>query len=64
VAGLPGFLADTDAKLQRVAYDGEPFSRDIWLAVHRDLRRAPQIRAVMDFLLKIVRENPAFAISG
>jgi DNA-binding transcriptional LysR family regulator len=64
VAGLPGFLADTDAKLQRVAYDGEPFSRDIWLAVHRDLRRSPQVRAVMDFLLKIVKENPAFTISG
>jgi DNA-binding transcriptional LysR family regulator len=64
VAGLPGFLADTDAKLQRVAYDGEPFSRDIWQAVHRDLRRSPQVRAVMDFLLKIVKENPAFTISG
>jgi DNA-binding transcriptional LysR family regulator len=63
VAGLPGFLADADAKLQRVAHDGEPFSRDIWMAVHRDLRRSPPIRAVMDFLLKIVAENPAFAKS-
>jgi DNA-binding transcriptional LysR family regulator len=64
VAGLPGFLADTDAQLQRVAHDGEPFSRDIWMAVHRDLRRSPPIRAVMDFLLKIVGENPAFAKSA
>lgn len=64
VAGLPCFLADTDAKLQRVAYDGEPFSRDIWMAVHRDLRRSPQVRAVMDFLLKIVRENSTFTISA
>jgi DNA-binding transcriptional LysR family regulator len=61
VAGLPDFLADADAQLQRVAHDGEPFSRDIWMAVHRDLRRSPPIRAVMDFLLKIVGENPAFA---
>jgi DNA-binding transcriptional LysR family regulator len=61
VAGLPDFLADADAKLQRVAHDGEPFSREIWMAVHRDLRRSPPIRAVMDFLLKIVAENPAFA---
>jgi DNA-binding transcriptional LysR family regulator len=59
VAGLPDFLADTDAKLQRLTYGGEPFSRDIWMAVHRDLRRSPQIRAVMDFLVKIVAENPA-----
>jgi len=64
VAGLPRFLADTDAKLQRVAYDGEKFSRDIWMAVHKDLRHSPQVRAVMDFLLQIVRENPAFTTSS
>jgi DNA-binding transcriptional LysR family regulator len=64
VAGLPDFLADCDSKLQRVECDGEPFSRDIWMAVHRDLRGAPQIRAVMDFLLKIVAENPLFAEKG
>jgi DNA-binding transcriptional LysR family regulator len=63
VAGLPVFLADADAKLQRVAHDGAPFSRDIWMAVHRDLRRSPTIRVVMDFLLKIVAENPAFSKS-
>ncbi|MGZ5201364.1 MAG: LysR family transcriptional regulator [Telluria sp.] len=63
VAGLPNFLADTDPNLQRLAYDGEPFSLDIWMAVHRDLRRSPQVRAVMDFLVQIVRQNPAFAIS-
>jgi DNA-binding transcriptional LysR family regulator len=64
VAGLPRFLADSSANLQRLAYDGEPFSRDIWMAVHRDLRRAPHVRAVMDFLLKIVAENPAFMTHG
>jgi DNA-binding transcriptional LysR family regulator len=63
VAGLPGFLADADTKLQRVVHDGEPFSRDIWMAVHRDLRRSPPIRAVMDFLVTIVAENPAFSKS-
>ena len=64
VAGLPCFLADTDAKLQRVAYDGERFSRDIWMAVHKDLRRSPHVRAVMDFLLSIVTENSVFTASG
>ena len=63
VAGLPCFLADTDAKLQRVAYDGERFSRDIWMAVHKDLRRSPHVRAVMDFLLSIVTENSVFTAS-
>jgi DNA-binding transcriptional LysR family regulator len=61
VAGLPCFLGDGDAKLQRVAHDGETFSRDIWMAVHRDLRRSPQIRAVMNFLATTITENPAFA---
>jgi len=61
VAGLPCFLGDSDARLQRVAHDSEPFSRDIWMAVHRDLRRSPQLRAVMTFLATIITENPAFA---
>jgi DNA-binding transcriptional LysR family regulator len=64
VAGLPDFLADNDPKLQRVTCEGEPFSRDIWMAVHQDLRSAPHIRAVMDFLLKVVAENPVFAENG
>jgi DNA-binding transcriptional LysR family regulator len=64
VSGLPCFLADNDATLQRVAYEGEQFSRDIWMAVHRDLRHSPQVRAVMDFLLKIVTQNAAFTLNG
>jgi len=64
VAGLPCFLGDAEATLQRVAYDGQSFSRDIWIAVHRDLRRSPQVRAVMDYLLKIVSESDAFAMGG
>ncbi len=60
VAGLPCFLADADATLQRVAHESKPFSREIWMVVHRDLRRAAHIRAVMDFLLEIVRSHSAF----
>jgi DNA-binding transcriptional LysR family regulator len=26
-------------------------SRDVWLVVHGDLRRAPPVRAVMEFLI-------------
>jgi DNA-binding transcriptional LysR family regulator len=64
VAGLPDFLADSEPALQRVPYEGEPFSREIWMAVHQDLRGSPQIRAVMDFLVKVVAENPVFAENG
>jgi DNA-binding transcriptional LysR family regulator len=64
VAALPDFLAKADAKLQRLTHSGEAFSQDIWMAIHRDLRRSPKIRAVMDFLLKVIAENPVFAESG
>ncbi|RFU49081.1 LysR family transcriptional regulator [Paraburkholderia sp. DHOC27] len=57
VACLPRFLADQDPTLQRVPHEAPPFSRDIWMAVHRDLRRSPHIRAVMEFLLKVVSEK-------
>jgi DNA-binding transcriptional LysR family regulator len=57
VAGLPCFLGDADAELQRLAFDGEAFSREIWLAVHRDLKRSPPIRAVMDFIISAVKNS-------
>ena len=37
-----------------LAFDGEGFSREIWLVVHRDLKRSPPIRAVMDFLIEVI----------
>lgn len=61
VAGLPDFLAITDPMLQRVSHEGETFSRDVWMAVHQDLRAAPHVRVVMDFLLKVVTEKLVFA---
>ncbi|MDN8003238.1 LysR substrate-binding domain-containing protein [Burkholderia multivorans] len=61
VAGLPCFVGDADADFQRVTYDGDLISRDIWMVGHRDRRRSPQVRAVMEFLLKIVGESSTFA---
>lgn len=58
VAALPAFVGDSDTRLQRVAPDVESFSCDIWIAVHSDLRRTPPVRAVMDFIAKIVAEDP------
>ena len=54
VAGLPCFLGDADETLQRVEDDGPSFARDIWLVVHRDLKNAGPVRAVMDFLVDAV----------
>lgn len=54
VAGLPCFLGDRDRDLIRVKENVPPFARDIWLMVHRDLRRAHPVRAVLDFVAAVI----------
>jgi len=57
VAGLPCFLGKRDRDLVRI-HEGVPsFARDIWLVVHRDLRKTPAVRAVMDFAAIAISEN-------
>lgn len=58
VAGLPCFLGDEDSGLLRLEHKGPTFLRDIWLVVHRDLRRSAPVRAVMDFAAKAITEKP------
>lgn len=55
VAVLPHFLAEGDPRLKRCDAMPEPQSRDVWLVVHRDIRHAPQVRAVMEFLTECIR---------
>lgn len=62
VAGLPCFLGEPDRDLVRIREDVPPFARDIWLAVHRDLRKAPAVRAVMDFVAGVIAENRDLSI--
>ena len=50
LAALPDFLGDRDDGLARYEVGGKQVRRDVWLVVHRDLRQAPAVRAVMDFL--------------
>jgi DNA-binding transcriptional LysR family regulator len=57
VAGLPCFLGDRDHDLIRIYEDVPSFARDIWIVVHRDLRKTPAIRAVMDFVAAVVSEH-------
>jgi len=51
IAALPYFLGDRDDGLQRLEMDDEGLTRDVWLAVHGDLRNTPAVRAAMDFLV-------------
>jgi DNA-binding transcriptional LysR family regulator len=57
VAGLPCFIGDRDHDLVRIGADVRPFARDIWLLVHRDLRKNSAVRAVMDFVSDVISEN-------
>jgi DNA-binding transcriptional LysR family regulator len=59
VAGLPCFLADTDPDLIPIEEDGPGFARDIWLVVHKDVRRARPVRVVLDYLAALVAHEPA-----
>ncbi|MGI6247650.1 MAG: LysR family transcriptional regulator [Pseudochelatococcus sp.] len=50
LAPLPCGLADRDPGLIRIAEMPEPFTLDLWLLTHEDLRATARIRAFMDFM--------------
>lgn len=56
---LPCFSGDNNAALQRLTGPLPDITRDLYLVVHRDVRRAPAVRAVMDALIEIFRQNTA-----
>jgi DNA-binding transcriptional LysR family regulator len=62
VAGLPRFIGERDGDLVRIDEEAPPFARDIWLLVHRDLRRSPPVRAVMDFVAAVISEHRDLSI--
>ena len=55
LAVLPHFLGDGDPTLVRHDAKTGQVGRDVWMVVHRDLRRAPAIRAVMEFLERCLK---------
>jgi DNA-binding transcriptional LysR family regulator len=55
---LPSQVADHDPHLVRVPVEGAPEPRQIWQAVHKDLRDTARIRAVLDFLGKALTPPP------
>jgi DNA-binding transcriptional LysR family regulator len=54
---LPHFLGDPDPGLARYEITPAPPRRDVWLLVHRDLRQAPLVRAVMGFLAECINSK-------
>jgi DNA-binding transcriptional LysR family regulator len=63
LAVLPCYLADGDPALRRIGSVLGEVAADQWLLVHRDLRALPRVRAVMDALTELFREERA-AIEG
>ena len=55
IAALPRFLGEGDAGLAALASKEKPVVREVWLAVHDDLRGAPRVRAVMEFLAECLK---------
>lgn len=47
---LPAFVAERHPALARVAIAQAMPPRELWLLVHGDLRRAPRMRAALDFI--------------
>lgn len=60
VALLPDYVARGHATLVRIPSRLETPTRELWLVVHEDLRRAPRVRAVLDWLVELVRADLAF----
>jgi DNA-binding transcriptional LysR family regulator len=57
---IPVYQAGQDPNLVRVLPDKVEEMRTYWLSVHPDAQDLPNVRAVIDFILDIVREKKAF----
>lgn len=57
IAVLPCFLGDAEPGLRRLTDPTTGAERGLWMAVHRDLRNVPRIRAVADFLAQEIRRR-------
>lgn len=53
IALLPCLVADLDPRLVGIPLEGSPEPRQIWQAVHADLKKTARVRAVLDFLAEI-----------
>jgi hypothetical protein len=60
---IPCFLGDAEPALRRIASPRAVPSSEIWLAIHRDLRRNARTAALFAFLEEVFRAN-ATALRG
>ncbi|KLN61719.1 hypothetical protein WH96_05215 [Kiloniella spongiae] len=54
---LPCFIGEQDPNLVRLTPGQTVSQRDIWLLMHKDLRRVPRIRTFVDFFVQRIKER-------
>jgi DNA-binding transcriptional LysR family regulator len=54
---LPCFLGDADPALERITPPIPDLGAEYWVIVHRDLRRAACVRAVIDWIRRVFDER-------
>ncbi|MVA52568.1 LysR family transcriptional regulator [Agrobacterium vitis] len=54
VALLPDYLGYNDTRLRKCPSRLTPPRRELWMVVHDDIRHAPRVRVVLDFLIGIL----------
>ncbi|WP_089217556.1 LysR family transcriptional regulator [Sphingopyxis indica] len=59
IAAFACYYAEEEPGLVRLKQDVPNLTRDIWLGVHSDMRDMPRIRAVMDAVIKTLRDKKA-----
>lgn len=57
LAVLPCLLGDNTKDLVRVELGEAPPGRDVWLGYHRDLKRLPKLRALLDVIIADIGDN-------
>ena len=62
LAVLPCPLGDSHPGLQRLESAPAPPGRDVWLGYHRDLRKVPRLRALVEMLMQAL--SPAQSDAG
>ncbi len=53
IAVLPCYLGDADPSLEHLPMPDPP-SDPLWVTVHKDMRDSPRVRAVLDFLVRVL----------
>lgn len=60
LVALPAFLGRRDTRLSQVLTEQISVTRDIWTAVHEDLRHIARIKAVTEFVREMIKRDRRF----